>query len=48
MIFATSQIYLVWHIVPKEWLGKAFLILQDPAGNQALFTFDERARADHR
>lgn len=32
----------------KEWLGKAFLVLQVPDGNQALFTFDERARAGHR
>lgn len=45
MIFAISQKYLVWHIVHKEWLGKAFLILQVPDGNQALFTFDECTRA---
>lgn len=32
----------------QEWLGKAFLVLQDPDGNQALFTFEECARADHR
>lgn len=48
MIFATSQKYLVWHIVHKEWLGKAFLILQVPDGNQALFTFDECTRAGHK
>lgn len=48
MIFASSQKYLGWHTVHKEWLGKAFLVFQDPGGNQALFTFDEHARADHR
>lgn len=48
MIFATPQKYLMWHTVHKEWLGKAFLVLEDPEGNQALFTFDEHARADHR
>lgn len=45
MIFAISQKYLVWQIVHKEWLfGKSLSGLQDPGGNQALLTFDERAR----